>query len=140
MAAIAATNSATSSLQSALIKNRIEQARRQADQAEAHAQDLRSQADQQEQVVVQSRQKVRTLESGASATATVGKPISISSNNANALPQGNPTYMGSIGKFAAANGPVSASQANSTQAIQRYSQQVVAAPSQTMGRVISATA
>ena len=137
MAAIAATNSATSSLQSALIKNRIEQARRQADQAEAHAQDLRSQADQQEQVVVQSRQKVRTLESGASATATVGKPISISSNNANALPQGNPTY---IGKFKATNGSVSASQANSTQAIQRYSQQVVAAPSQTMGRVISATA
>ncbi|MFZ4625386.1 MAG: hypothetical protein ACOYNF_14265 [Rhodoferax sp.] len=140
MAAIAATNSATTSLQSALIKNRIEQARRQADQAEAHAQDLRSQADQQEQVVVQSRQKVRTLESGASAMATVGKPISISNNNANALPQGNPTYIGNIGKFAATKGSVSASQASSTQAIQRYSQQVVAAPSQIMGRVISATA
>ena len=46
MVAIGATNSATPSLQSVLGRARVEQARREADQAEANAQTLRQQADQ----------------------------------------------------------------------------------------------
>lgn len=63
MVAITATNSATTSLQSVLNRSRLEQARRQADQAEADARDLRSQADQAEQDAQQGQQKVRSLSS-----------------------------------------------------------------------------
>jgi hypothetical protein len=74
MAAIAATNSATPSLQSTLIRSRIEAARQQANQAEAQAQDLRAQADAQEQLVQQAHQRVQTLEQGANATASKAHP------------------------------------------------------------------
>jgi hypothetical protein len=74
MAAIAATNSATPSLQSTLIRSRIEAARQQADQAETQAQDLRAQADAQEQLVQQAHQRVQTLEQGANTAASKPRP------------------------------------------------------------------
>ena len=61
MGTIAATNSATQSLQSALNKSRIEQARREADQAEAKAQTLRSEADAQERLAQEGQDNVRSL-------------------------------------------------------------------------------
>jgi phage I-like protein len=59
MAAISATNSATPSTQQALNSNRLQQARREADQAEAHAQDLRQQADGAELQAQKSQANVR---------------------------------------------------------------------------------
>jgi hypothetical protein len=61
MATIAATSSATPSLQSVLNKSRVEQARREADQAEAKAQTLRSEADLQERIAQEGQDKVRAL-------------------------------------------------------------------------------
>jgi type II secretory pathway component HofQ len=61
MATIAATSSATPSLQSVLNKSRVEQARREADQAEAKAQTLRSEADTQERIAQEGQDKVRSL-------------------------------------------------------------------------------
>jgi len=63
MGAISPTNSATPSLQLALGRNRLEQARRDADQAEANAQTLRAQADKAEQDAQTSQGNVRTLSS-----------------------------------------------------------------------------
>lgn len=63
MAAITATNSATPSLQSALIKTRLAQAQREASQAEANAQNLRAQADEAERESQNSQSRVRVLSS-----------------------------------------------------------------------------
>jgi len=59
MGAISATNSATPSLQLALGRNRLEQARRDADQAEINAKDLRNQANKAEQEAQKSQENVR---------------------------------------------------------------------------------
>jgi phage I-like protein len=59
MAAISATNSATPSTQQTLNSSRLQQARREADQAEAHAQDLRQQADGAELQAQKSQANVR---------------------------------------------------------------------------------
>ncbi len=61
MATISATSSSTVTLQSSLNRARIEQARRQADQSEANARELRAQADQEERQAAQSQQRVREL-------------------------------------------------------------------------------
>jgi len=61
MVAITATNSSTTSLQSVLNKARLDQARREADQAEINAQDLRSQADEEERKAKDGQEKVRTI-------------------------------------------------------------------------------
>lgn len=61
MVAITATNSATPSPQAVLGRARVEQARREADQAEANAQDLRAQADAAELDAQQSQQRAREL-------------------------------------------------------------------------------
>lgn len=61
MVAITATNASTP-LQSVLpSRSKLEQARRQADQAEANARQLRALADQAEQELQQSQNKVSTL-------------------------------------------------------------------------------
>jgi len=65
MASLAATSSATPSLQSTLLRSRVQQARREADQAEANAEDLRSQAEEQDHVVQQARQRAQNLEKQA---------------------------------------------------------------------------
>jgi len=74
MATISATNSATVSLQSVLNRSRLEQARRQADQAEAEARDLRSQAEQAEQDAQQGQQKVRSISSDIAKSAATYAP------------------------------------------------------------------
>lgn len=61
MVAITATNSATPSLQRSLGSARLEQARREADQAEANAKDLRAQADEAQQQAQKSQDKVRSV-------------------------------------------------------------------------------
>lgn len=63
MATITATNSATVSLQSVLLKARLEQAKREANQAEARAQDLQVKADAAESQAQQSRGRVHDLSS-----------------------------------------------------------------------------
>jgi hypothetical protein len=61
MALISATNTATPSLQSVLTKNRLAQARQQANQAEANAENLRARANEAEQEAAQSQGRVQTL-------------------------------------------------------------------------------
>jgi hypothetical protein len=61
MAALAATNSATPSLQSVLIRGRLEAARRQAQQAESTVQDLRAQVDAAETEYGKRQDQVRSL-------------------------------------------------------------------------------
>jgi hypothetical protein len=68
--AITATNSATPSLQATLVKSRLEQARREADQAESNAQQLRSQADQAELDAQKGQQNVRELTTRSKQTDT----------------------------------------------------------------------
>lgn len=63
MVAISATNSATPSQASAISRNRLEQARRDAGQAEARAQNLRAQADAAELDAQKSQGRVRDLAS-----------------------------------------------------------------------------
>lgn len=66
MAALAATNSATPSLQSSLIRNRLQAARREADQAQANVQTLRAQVDAAEATSQQKQGEVSNLTSQAS--------------------------------------------------------------------------
>ncbi|OGB30770.1 MAG: hypothetical protein A3F78_02360 [Burkholderiales bacterium RIFCSPLOWO2_12_FULL_61_40] len=61
MVAITATNSATPSPQAALGRARVEQARREADQAEANAQSLRSRADAAELEAQNSQERAREV-------------------------------------------------------------------------------
>lgn len=66
MAALAATSSATPSLQSSLIRNQLEAARREANQAQANVQNLRAQVDAAETESQKTQDKVRSLTSQAS--------------------------------------------------------------------------
>jgi len=70
MLALPATTSATPSLQATLNRNRLEQARREADQLEAQAQNLRSQADQAEDEAVKGQDRVRNLSAQANSSNT----------------------------------------------------------------------
>lgn len=75
MVAITATNSATPSLQLALSQTRLEQARREADLAEANAINLRTQADQAEQESQQRQTQVQKFSSDvAQAQPTYSAP------------------------------------------------------------------
>ncbi len=77
MVAITATNSATPSIQSSLGRARLEQARREADQAESSARDLRAQADEAEQQAANSRDNVRKV-----ATSSQGEESTYSAPRA----------------------------------------------------------
>lgn len=61
MAALAATNSATPSQRTSLIRNQLEAARRQAEQAQANEERLRQQVAQAESQTQNSNEKVRSL-------------------------------------------------------------------------------
>lgn len=112
MAALAATSSGTPSLQSMLIRSRLAAARREADQAQAYAESLRMQADNQGRVVEQARQKVHTLNSSASTLATTNS----SRTSTTKVPmQDSPTYSGTLaGVFQLAK-PILTSDLSSTQ-------------------------
>ncbi len=68
MVAIAATNSATPSLQASLSKTRLQQARNEAARAETVAQDLRAQANNAESEAQRSQGRVRALTSNVAST------------------------------------------------------------------------
>ena len=70
MVAITATNSATPSLQASFASARRDKALHDAEQAETDAKSLRAQADQQDKVAAQARQKAHA--SDTSATAAPG--------------------------------------------------------------------
>ena len=163
MATLAATSSATPSLQSTLIRSRIDAARREADRAEANANNLRLQADEQERVVQQARGQVQTLQKRANASASPS-PSSPAPSVTPAETQDEPTYAGTLARVFQAAKPIlesdmSTTQKNvvtasliqatnaswtatqtSSQAIQRYDKQVVDVPSKTMGRMLDSTA
>ena len=165
MAALAATSSATPSLQSLLLQRRVLQARREADQAEANAENLRQQADEQDRVVQQARQRVQGLEK-QSSTAPGASQASTSqaSNNQTTTPtQNTPTYAQELASVFYLAKPILASDLSDSQknivkdslfeatskkwaanpsqstAIQSYSNQVVESSSKTMGRLLNTT-
>lgn len=85
MVSITATNSTTLSLQASVTKSRLEQAKREAAQAEANAETLRAQAQEQDHVAEKAHQRERTLNTsstsnnanGASSTSVVvNAPVS----------------------------------------------------------------
>jgi len=162
MAALAATSSAVPSLQSTLIRGRLEAARREAAQAQAYADQLGVQLDQQQKVVDQSRQRVRTLEKTSSPTSLGNS--STPTLAASEARQNEPTYIDTLaGIFQAAKPILSADlsrgQRNlvtttlldatrtlwsastpSAQAIERYDMQAAATPTLKVGRVLNASA
>jgi hypothetical protein len=166
MGAITATNSATPSLSAMLGRARLEQARREADQAEATAQELRAQADNQDRVVTQKQQQIHTLEVSASAPSAVTPDSSAPPpDKPKTAAQTNPTYAETLGSvFQAAKPLVSAKYTYATQknivtssvfqaasnlwsasptqsrAIQQYGSQSNKTPSPSAGSVLNAVA
>ena len=161
MASLAATSSATPSLQSTLLRSRVQQARREADQAEANAEDLRSQAEEQDRVVQQAHQRAKNLDrkaqvaSGAAQTSTSQTTTQV---------QNMPTYEKTLADAFQLGKPILAIDLSSTQknmvksnlftlaaeawtrdasqsvAVQNYSNQVAAYPENTTGRVLNTSA
>ena len=81
MVAITATSNTSPSLQSVLSRSRIEQARREADQAEANAQQLRRQADAEEGKAQQGQSRVRELTAqGRQSDATYTSAVKTSTS------------------------------------------------------------
>jgi multidrug resistance efflux pump len=73
MAAIAATSYATPSANTWAVRARLDQARRDADQAQARARQLRAQADQAEQQAQNGRARARSISAElAQADSTYG--------------------------------------------------------------------
>ncbi len=96
MAALAAINSATPSLQSSLIRSRLEAAKREADQAQAEVNQLRSQMDQAESNYEKRQDNVRSLQTSASlSTASTPAP---STSQVPTPEQSDTTYIGQLSK------------------------------------------
>jgi len=114
MAILAAINSATPSLQSVLIRSRVEQARREADRAEAYAQTLRQQADEQERVGQQARGRAQTLEKNIPTPAAAAQKTS--AGDMQTLPkEPDPTYLNALGETFRIAKPVLALDLSATQ-------------------------
>ncbi|PIQ51807.1 MAG: hypothetical protein COW02_13015 [Comamonadaceae bacterium CG12_big_fil_rev_8_21_14_0_65_59_15] len=99
MARLTAVSSATPSLQAALMRSRVEQARREASQAQAYADDLRQQLDRQEQITQQAQGRVRSMESGANTrpVATSERVSQTSASQTATVPSvGEPTYLNTL--------------------------------------------
>lgn len=86
MVAITATNSASQSLQASVTKSRLEQARREAAQAEANAETLRSQAQEQDQVAEKAHARERTL-NASSNKASAASPRTVPSAPVSSAPK-----------------------------------------------------
>lgn len=161
MAAIAATNSATPSLQSALIRSRLQAAQREADRAEAYAESLQQQADDQNRVVMRTRQRVRSIKdeslaspSSAATTPTSAKlPASEPDNYIDAISNvfqlAKPIFESSlsapqkdivVGSLLVSTNKAWSSRQISSQAVQRYSSQANQLGSASPGRVLNTTA
>lgn len=76
MLALTATNSATLSMQASVTKSRLEQAKREAAQAEQTAETLRAQAQEQDHVAERARQRERTLNANTNTNTTANSPTS----------------------------------------------------------------
>jgi len=163
MAALAATNSATPSLQSTLLKSRVQQARREADQAEANAENLRLQAEEQDRVVQQARQRAQSFEKQAQ-TAPSATPAAATQPTTTQV-QSQPTYENTLASVFELAKPILeidlsntqknivksslftlaaqtwASQASPSLALQKnYSQQAQTTPEKTTGRLLNTSA
>ena len=94
MVSLTATSSATPSLSVSLAKSRLEQARREAAQAEANAQNLRAQANDQEHVAEQGHQRANALakytQSASSPASSASKPEAPATSQVQI--QSDPTY------------------------------------------------
>jgi len=158
MAGLAATNSATSSLQSAMLRSRIEAARREVEQAESYAQSLRRQVDAQENVVQEGQRRVKTVENTAQAQKTN------TSRSSAPTPQPDPTYINALAEVFEAAKPILESDLSPVQKSvvesglleatgkvwaesqvttpnpAPYQSTVFQSPSETIGRVLNATA
>lgn len=161
MAALAAISSATPSLQSTLVRSRLQAAQREVERAEAYAQSLQEQADSQDRVVNQARQRVRSLQQSSTNASTpqaatseaklpvadgttyteqlsgifqFAKPLlklDLSSTQKNIV----------IGSLFDATNVTSSTQQASSQAVQQYSSQAANTPtSTTVGRFINTKA
>lgn len=162
MAALAATNSATPSLQSTLLKSRVQQARREADQAEANAENLRLQAEEQDRLVQQARQRAQNFEKQAQ-TAPSATPAA--SKQTTTQVQSEPTYENTLAGVFQLGKPILevdlsntqknivngslftlatqtwASQASPSLALQKnYGQQAQTTPEKTTGRLLNTSA
>ena len=122
MVAISATNSATPSLQSALGSSKLAQAKREADQAEATAQNLRAQADAAELDAQKGKDRVRDLAS---------RP-----------PPADPTYTQKIqgGKSEKANDLLALLSSNSALKTHANAAPVQNTQGQTTGRIVNLSA
>lgn len=109
MAALAATTNSTSSLQSAMLRSRVDAARREADRAESYAENLRTQAEAQENVVQQARQRVKAVESAAQASTTTANATSAPkapSTPSAPTPRVDPTYTNTLADVFRAAKPI----------------------------------
>ena len=162
MAALAAVNSATQSLQSSLMRSRLEVAKREADQAQAEVNQLRSQMDQAESNYEKRQENVRSLQTRASlSTANTSAP---SASQVPTPEQSDTTYIGQLSKVfqlaepilemdlsgtqknivlgslvSTTNTVLYASQTNAV-AVQSYSSQATLPSTTGMSRVLNATA
>lgn len=107
MVAITATNSATPTLQATLARAKLQQARREAEQAESTAQNLRQQADAAEQEARSSQIRVRAIagqiEKNGAQTDTpprLSASAEVSTENQNLLVGGFNFYSATGGKNA----------------------------------------
>jgi len=161
MAALAATSSATPSLQSTLLKSRVLQARREANQAEDNAENLRLQAEEQDRVMQQARQRMRCFEKQAemasSATPTATQQTTTQEQNqltyestlAGAISLAQPVLEADLSSpqknvtnnslFILAT-ETWATSPSSSLALQNYSKQAVATPEKTRGSLLNTSA
>jgi hypothetical protein len=100
MAGLTATNPATPSMQSTLIRSRLDAARREAEQAQATVQDLRAQVDAAESESQKRQEKVRVLSGEAQQTDPTYRAKSQASSSS-AVPIKTQEFI--VGLFGATN-------------------------------------
>ncbi len=99
MAGLAAINNATPSLQSTLIRSRLDAARREAEQAQANVQELRTQVEAAERDSQKRQEKVQSLSGQAQQADTTYRAKSQAASSA--LPVKTQEFI--VGLFGATN-------------------------------------
>jgi len=98
-------------MQATLMRARVEQARREADQAQAYADDLRQQLQMQEQTTQQAQGRVQSLERGMQSSArpapVVDRPSDAPVRQTTTQPTpAEPTYLNTLGAVFKAAKPI----------------------------------
>ncbi|MDD5028865.1 MAG: hypothetical protein PHH58_05080, partial [Rhodoferax sp.] len=111
MARLVAVSSATPSMQATLMRSRLDQARREADQAQAYADDLRQQLSAQEQVAQQAQGRVQNMQHSTRVTprpaTTDARPDESSVSQTTTEPKiVEPTYLNTLGAVFNAAQPI----------------------------------